>query len=150
MLLKKLNFYSKKLYFSILDKVANLGLSFNYLFFIILSAFAILFLSYNIYKTVKRAETNFSVREQEREKRDELKAELEEVEEKIAYLNSQDAKRNLAVDGYKMAAPDEDLYEIKEGEIEAVYINEEELEPINLEDNRFWWELLVFGEDGWI
>ena len=117
----------------------------NYIFFILLSASAVLFLSYNIYKTVNRAEANYTVRQQEQEKRDELLSELDDVNERVAYLQSKDARRNMAVEGFRMAAPGESLYEIDEGEVEAVYIDQEEIEPVNLEDNKFWWEFITLG-----
>jgi len=146
MILKRINFFSKKIYFSLLDSIANFGLSINYLVFILISALAVVFLTYNIYKTVRRAEVNYMIKQQEQEQRDVLSSEIRELDDRIEYLNSVDAKRNMAVEGYKMTAPGETLYEVKEPEVEAIYIHEQELEPIDLADNRFWWEVLVFGE----
>jgi len=146
MILKRINFFSKKKYFSLLDSIANFGLSINYLVFILISALAVVFLTYNIYKTVRRAEVNYMIKQQEQEQRDVLSSEMQELDDRIEYLNSVDAKRNMAVEGYKMTAPGETLYEVKEPEVEAIYIHEQELEPIDLADNRFWWEVLVFGE----
>jgi len=146
MILKRINFFSKKIYFSLLDSIANFGLSINYLVFILISALAVVFLTYNIYKTVRRAEVNYMIKQQEQEQRDVLSSEIRELDDRIEYLNSVDAKRNMAVEGYKMTAPGETLYEVKEPEVEAIYIHEQELEPIDLADNRYWWEVLVFGE----
>ena len=90
-----------------------------------------------------RAEANYKVKEEEQAKRDKLQSESEGLDEEIAYLESHDATRNLAVNGYRMAEPGEDLYVIERGDIEYDYIEDENPDPIDFDDNRFWWRVVI-------
>lgn len=125
------------------NRLSLLGLSGNYLLFIVLSTLAIIFLTFNIFTTIRRAEANYALKREEQIERDELVVELTELEGKLDYIRSTDAKRNLAVDSYKMAEPGETLYKIAEPDPEVMYIEDQNLDPINLENNEFWWKVLV-------
>jgi hypothetical protein len=146
MLIRRLVFLIKKFYYSFSDYFYHLGLSFNYLLFIIISALAVVFLSYNIYKTVNKAESNYRVKQEEAQKRDKLLEESKALDKQIEYMQSVEAKRNSAIDGFQLAAPGDKLYKIEEPQVAADYVEEENLDPINLEDNTYWWEMLVLGK----
>lgn len=122
------------------------GISWNYIALIILSVLGIIFLSYNIYNTVKRAELNYNIKQQEEEERDRLLEEGLLLDKQVEYLDSADAKRNLAAEGYKLAEPGETLYKIDRVNETIEYIENENMDPINLDDNHFWWKLVLFGE----
>ncbi|MBD3280970.1 hypothetical protein GF389_05665 [Candidatus Dojkabacteria bacterium] len=143
MLIKKLRYSLNRLFFRVSRLVFRWGLNLNYLLFIVITFLVIAFLSFNIYKTVQRAEANYKIKEEERVKRDELLSESEFLEEEIAYLESHDATRNMAVSGYRMAEPGEDLYVIERNDIVYDYIEEENPDPIDFEDNRFWWRVII-------
>lgn len=123
----------------------KLGLSTTYLFFICISSLGILFLSYNIYIAVNRAELNYKIRVEEEKKRDELLTGGKELDERIEYLESVDYRRNYASDSLGLAEPGEVLFEIDDEVIDAISIDEENFDPVNLEDNEFWWKYILFG-----
>lgn len=123
------------------------GISFNYLGLSLLLLLGTLFLTYNIYNTVRRAEANYEIKRKEQEQRDILLEESKELDKKIQYLESVDAKNNLAAEGYKLAQPGETLYKIDREEDVVQYIEDENPDPIKLEDNSFWWKVILLGID---
>lgn len=143
MILKKLQYRINKITFTISNSIYKWGLNLNYLLFIGITFLMIAFLSYNIYKTIGRAETNYKIKLEEQAKADELLAESESLDEELSYLESADATRNMAVAGYRMAEPGESLYVIERDDIEYDYIEDENPDPINFEDNRFWWRVVI-------
>jgi len=86
------------------------------------------------------------VKQEEQQKRDNLLEESKELDRQIEYMQSVEAKRNSAIDGFQLAAPGDKLYKIEEPQVAADYVEEENLDPINLEDNTYWWKMLVLGK----
>ncbi len=80
---------------------------------------------------------------EEQAKRDRLVTEGKVLDEKIEYYNSLDSKRNIAVSTYKLSEPGEQLYKIEDADPNVQIIEEENLDPINLEDNKFWWRAVL-------
>lgn len=133
----------KKSYLIAVNRIARIGLNTNYLLFIVISAFGILFLSYNIYKAVKRGETNYEVMLQEQVKRDKLAEQNDVLGEELIYYESPDAKRNMATEGYKYAEPSENLYEFDREPVEFDYIEKPIKEEIDFSNHEDWWRMIL-------
>lgn len=119
------------------------GFTFNFFFITFLVSGLMFFLGYNIYSTIKQAEKTFQAKELAQEKRDQLLEESRALDQKLAYFESTEGKRTLAIEGYKYADPGESLYKIERESDDIIYIEEEVFEPVNLNDNVFWWKLLL-------
>ncbi len=127
--------------------VGRVRIHFNYLGLILLAILGMIFFLYNIYNAVQRAETNFEIKKKEQEQRDLLLEESKELDKQLQYLESSDAKSNLAVEGYKLASPGETLYRVDREEAVIQYIEDENPDPIDLEDSSFWWSMILLGMD---
>lgn len=119
------------------------GFTFNFIFITFLVTGLMFFLGYNIYSTVKQAEKTFRAKELAQEKRDQLLEESRSLDQKLAYIESAEGKRTLAIEGYKYADPGESLYKIERESDDIIYIEEEVFEPVNLNDNVYWWKFLL-------
>ncbi len=120
------------------------NLNLNYAVVIFVTIGIIIFLSYNIYNTINAAEINYKIEVEERQKLEKLKKENTQLEKELAYLKSIDAKEILALEGFKLSHPDTKLYKINSETQEIVFIEDENLDPVNLEDNEFWWNFVLF------
>ncbi len=117
----------------------------NYIITVILSIGIIIFLLFNTYKTIHTAEINYSIKLKEEKKLEEIKNENKELNEKLKYLQSNDAKELLALEAFKLAKENETLYKITDSNSnDVIYVKEENLDPINLENNVYWWKFIFF------
>ncbi len=141
--MKKLGIKISEPYYRFSTFLKRRGISFNYLFVSFLVLGMMFFLGYNIYLTIQQAEKTLQAREVAQEKRDKLLQESYDLDQRLAYFESVEGKRTLAVEGYKYADPGETLYKIERENDDIIFIEEQYVEPVNLNNNVFWWKFLL-------
>ncbi len=143
-MLKKLKYSLLVISREFLNTAKEIGLSWRYLGLIVLSVALIVYLSVSIYKVIVRGQENYKSIAFENEKLNKLESEGRVLSKEVDYVKSLEFEESYARNSLNYARPNQELYFVKrENQVDYEYL-EKNKDPITLDDNKEWWQILLF------